>query len=72
MPSGEVENEVRSHFHRQTLQTVIPRSVRVSEGTKLWAERRTYDPNVCQILAYPQAAPRAEPSSGEVIFAFVL
>ena len=54
--SEEVENEVRSHFPEQTLQTVIPRSVRVSEAPSYGQSVITYDPNGAGSLAYRKAA----------------
>ena len=52
----EVENEGRSHFPEQTLQTVIPRSVRVSEAPSYGQSVITYDPNGAGSLAYRKAA----------------
>ena len=54
--SDEVENEVRSHFPEQTLQTVIPRSVRVSEAPSYGQSVITYDPIGAGSLAYRKAA----------------
>ena len=54
--SDEVEKEVRSHFPEQTLQTVIPRSVRVSEAPSYGQSVITYDPNGAGSLAYRKAA----------------
>ena len=54
--SEEVENEVRSHFPEQTLQTVIPRSVRVSEAPSYGQSVITYDPSGAGSLAYRKAA----------------
>ena len=54
--SEEVENEVRSHFPEQTLQTVIRRSVRVSEAPSYGQSVITYDPNGAGSLAYRKAA----------------
>ncbi len=54
--SEEVESEVRSHFPTQTLQTVIPRSVRVSEAPSYGQSVITYDPNGAGSLAYRKAA----------------
>ena len=54
--SEEVENEVRSHFPEQTLQTVIPRSVRVSEAPSYGQSVITYDPNGAGSIAYRKAA----------------
>ncbi|MDU1430180.1 MAG: ParA family protein, partial [Actinomyces sp.] len=46
----------RSHFPTQTLQTVIPRSVRVSEAPSYGQSVITYDPNGAGSLAYRKAA----------------
>ena len=54
--SEEVENEVRSHFPEQTLLTVIPRSVRVSEAPSYGQSVITYDPNGAGSIAYRKAA----------------
>ena len=54
--SEEVENEVRSHFPEQTLQTVIPRSVRVSEAPSYGQSVITYDPSGAGSLAYRKDA----------------
>lgn len=54
--SDEVEVEVRSHFPSLTLQTVIPRSVRVSEAPSYAQSVITYDPRNVGALAYRKAA----------------
>lgn len=54
--SEEVEVEVRSHFPSLTLQTVIPRSVRVSEAPSYGQSVITYDPRNVGALAYRKAA----------------
>lgn len=54
--SEEVEAEVREHFPRQTLETVIPRSVRVSEAPSYGQSVVSYDPRSAGALAYRKAA----------------
>ncbi|MDK8300152.1 MAG: ParA family protein [Actinomycetaceae bacterium UMB1218B] len=54
--SEEVEAEVRTHFPALTLQTVIPRSVRISEAPSYGQTVVTYDPRNTGALAYRKAA----------------
>ena len=54
--SEEVEAEVRTHFPALTLQTVIPRSVRISEAPSYGRTVVTYDPRNAGALAYRKAA----------------
>lgn len=54
--SEEVEAEVRAHFADLTLETVIPRSVRVSEAPSYGQSVITYDPRNSGTLAYRKAA----------------
>lgn len=54
--SEEVEAEVRTHFPALTLQTVIPRSVRISEAPSYGQTVVTYDPRNAGALAYRKAA----------------
>jgi len=54
--SEEVEQEVRSHFSELTLETVIPRSVRVSEAPSYGQTVVTYEPRGTGALAYRKAA----------------
>ncbi len=54
--SEEVEQEVRQHFPEQTLETVIPRSVRVSEAPSYSQSVVTYDARSVGSLAYRKAA----------------
>lgn len=54
--SIQVEEEVREHFGDQTLQTVIPRSIRVSEAPGHGQTVMTYDPRSTGALAYLKAA----------------
>lgn len=52
----QVVDEVRAHFAEQTLDTVIPRSVRVSEAPGHGQTVLTYDPHSTGALAYLKAA----------------
>lgn len=52
----EVAAEVRQHFPDQTLQTAIPRSVRISEAPGHGQTVLTYDPNSSGALSYREAA----------------
>lgn len=52
----QVANEVREHFSEQTLQTSIPRSVRVSEAPSHGQTVISYEPNSTGALAYREAA----------------
>lgn len=52
----QVAEEVRSHFTDQVLQTVIPRSVRVSEAPSFGQTVVSYDPQSAGAIAYREAA----------------
>lgn len=54
--SLEVAKEVREHFPQQTLKTIIPRSVRVSEAPSHGETVHAYDPSSVGALAYLEAA----------------
>ncbi len=54
--SAEVEQEVRAHFPGETLQTVIPRSVRVSEAPSYGQSVLTYHAASAGAQAYLAAA----------------
>lgn len=54
--SAEVAEEVREHFPEQTLEAVIPRSVRVSEAPSHGKTVLAYDPNNSASIAYLEAA----------------
>lgn len=54
--SRQVVDEVRAHFPEQTLETVIPRSVRVSEAPGYGQTVIAYDPNSPGALSYREAA----------------
>ncbi len=52
----QVADDVRSHFGEVVLQTIIPRSVRVSEAPSYGQSVITYDPASSGALAYAEAA----------------
>lgn len=54
--SRQVVDEVRAHFGDQTLEAVIPRSVRVSEAPGYGQTVIAYDPNSPGALSYREAA----------------
>ncbi len=52
----QVADEVRTHFPQQVLETVIPRSVRVSEAPSFGQTVITYDGTSAGAVAYREAA----------------
>jgi chromosome partitioning protein len=54
--ASQVADEVRSHFGDVVLQSIIPRSVRVSEAPSYGQSVMTYDPGSSGALAYLEAA----------------
>lgn len=54
--SQQVADEVRSHFKDTVLDTLIPRSVRVSEAPSYGQSVMTYDPASTGAVAYLEAA----------------
>ncbi|HSZ05917.1 MAG TPA: ParA family protein [Solirubrobacteraceae bacterium] len=54
--ASQVAEEVRSHFGEVVLQSIIPRSVRVSEAPSYGQSVMTYDPGSSGALAYLEAA----------------
>jgi len=54
--SEDVESEVRSHFPEHTFETVIPRSVRISEAPSYGQTVITYDGKNVGAIAYRKAA----------------
>jgi len=54
--ANQVVDEVREHFPTETLQSVIPRSVRISEAPSYGQSVITYDGNSPGSLSYREAA----------------
>ena len=54
--SAEVVEEVRRYFAKETLRTLIPRSVRLSEAPSFGQTAISYDPKNSGSLAYQEAA----------------
>jgi chromosome partitioning protein len=54
--ASQVAEDVRSHFGDVVLQTIIPRSVRVSEAPSYGQSVITYDPASSGAVAYAEAA----------------
>ena len=54
--AAQVADDVRSHFSDVVLESVIPRSVRVSEAPSYGQSVMTYDPGSTGALAYLEAA----------------
>ena len=54
--ASQVADEVRTHFGAQVIDTVIPRSVRISEAPSYGQTVVTYDPTSPGALAYREAA----------------
>lgn len=54
--SNQVAEEVRQHFPAQTLDTLIPRSVRISEAPSYQQTVIGYDPSSAGSLSYREAA----------------
>jgi chromosome partitioning protein len=54
--SAEVVEEVRRYFPNETLRTLIPRSVRLSEAPSFGQTAISYDPKNSGSLAYQEAA----------------
>jgi chromosome partitioning protein len=54
--ANQVADDVRKHFPRQVLGSVIPRSVRISEAPSYQQSVITYDPNSPGSLSYLEAA----------------
>ena len=54
--AAQVAEEVRAHFARETLPTVIPRSVRISEAPSYGQSVLTYHPDSAGAVSYLHAA----------------
>jgi chromosome partitioning protein len=51
-----VAEEVRTHFPAEVLETMIPRSVRISEAPSYQQSVISYDPSSTGALSYLEAA----------------
>jgi chromosome partitioning protein len=65
--SHQVADEVREHFPAQTLQTTIPRSVRISEAPSYSQTVMTYEPGSSGALSYLAAAREIAECAGAVL-----
>jgi chromosome partitioning protein len=54
--AAQVADEVRRHFPAETLPTVVPRSVRISEAPSYGQTVLTYQPNSAGAISYLEAA----------------
>ena len=67
--ANQVAQDVRDHFPKQVLNTLIPRSVRVSEAPSYGQSVVSYDLNSAGSLSYLEAAAeiarRGAPQAGE-------
>lgn len=63
----EVAGEVREHFTKETLNTVIPRSVRISEAPSHGETVHAYDPSSVGAVAYLEAAAEIAARSATVL-----
>ena len=54
--ASQVADEVRQHFPQEVMETMIPRSVRVSEAPSYQQSVITYDPSSTGALSYLEAA----------------
>lgn len=54
--ASQVAEEVRQHFPKETLQALIPRSVRISEAPSYQQTVLSYDPHSTGALSYLEAA----------------
>jgi len=62
--ASQVAEDVRSHFGEVVLETIIPRSVRVSEAPSYGQSVITYDPASTGAIAYMEAARELAMRSG--------
>jgi chromosome partitioning protein len=54
--ANQVAQDVREHFPKEVLRTMIPRNVRISEAPSYGQSVVSYDPNSAGSLAYLEAA----------------
>ena len=64
--ASQVVHEVRSHFGERVLDTVVPRSVRVSEAPSYGQTVLTYDANSPGSLAYREVAEQLDAIDGQL------
>jgi chromosome partitioning protein len=64
--ASQVADDVRSHFGGVVLQSIIPRSVRVSEAPSYGQSVITYDPGSSGSIAYVEAARELSMRSAEI------
>ena len=63
--ASQVVHEVRTHFGERVLDTVVPRSVRVSEAPSYGQTVLTYDANSPGSLAYREVAEQLDATDGQ-------
>jgi chromosome partitioning protein len=64
--ASQVADDVRSHFGEVVLQSIIPRSVRVSEAPSYGQSVITYDPGSTGSIAYVEAARELSMRSADI------
>ncbi len=64
--ASQVVHEVRTHFGERVLDTVVPRSVRVSEAPSYGQTVLTYDANSPGSLAYREVAEQLDATDGQL------
>ena len=64
--ASQVVHEVRTHFGERVLDTVVPRSVRVSEAPSYGQTVLTYDANSLGSLAYREVAEQLDAIDGQL------
>jgi chromosome partitioning protein len=67
--SAQVVQEVKSHFPREMFQTLIPRSVRLSEAPSYGMTILEYDANSRGALAYATLAGEVVARSADTVLA---
>ena len=65
--SAQVVQEVRSHFSREAFDTLVPRSVRLSEAPSYGLTILEYDPNSRGAIAYASLAEELAKRSGQTV-----
>jgi chromosome partitioning protein len=64
--ASDVADDVRAHFGPSVLQTIIPRSVRVSEAPSRGQSVISYDPGSSGAIAYTEAAKELAMQSADI------